>query len=261
MKLTLFATSVVALGALASPAFATPGFVALEGSDAIAFHSDGSYTPQLFKYLQGGSAKNVLVYNPTGVINLSSITGGVGTTDTTTLTGVKFSDYSALYIESPGGCCTANNTVLNGFGASVLAFIGAGGNLSIENYVGGTFDGTVAGGANPAGTIVAGFCSDLEKVNANGIAKGFSQPPVDHCCSHQAYESKYWGSQGYISLINADPSFTYEDGSNSGSSFSRSAVHSAKCPSPRRSRYSVLVSRGSPRDAASRQPKTANGCS
>jgi hypothetical protein len=218
------------VASLAMPAFADPGFVALEGSDATAFHHDAQYTPQLFHYLQGASSKDVLVYNPAGVIDLSGISGGVGTTNVTDLTGVDLSNYSALYIESPGGCCQADNTVLNGFGAAVKAFIDAGGNLSIENYVGGDYDGVVVGGSNPDGSI-EGFgvsnggigggpeCTDGEVVTPLGIAKGFSQPPVDGCWSHQAYELSYWAPLGYVDLIHSSPEFTFADGGHDGSSF------------------------------------------
>jgi hypothetical protein len=215
---------------IGAPALADPGFIALEGSDATAFHHDPQYTPQLFKYLQGASSKNVLVYNPAGTIDLSGISGGVGTTNVTSLVGLTLSDYSAIYIESPGGCCQANNTALNGFGASVTAFIAAGGNLSIENYVGGDYDGVVPGGSAPFGTI-EGFgvsnggigggpdCTDGEVVTALGLAKGFTQPPIDGCWSHQAYESTYWEGLGYVSLMASSPLFTFGDGTNKGSSF------------------------------------------
>ena len=214
-----------------SSANAAAGFVALEGSDATAFHRDAQYTPQLFKYLQGGSSLNVLVYNPAGVIDLSSISGGVGLTNVTSLSGVDLSKYSAIYIESPGGCCQADNTVLNGFGASVSSFIASGGNLSIENYVGGTYDGVVVGGAAPLGTIQGygtsnggvGFgssCTDGEQVTALGLSKGFTQPPVDDCWSHQAYSNSYWGSLGYVNLISSSKTdFGFADGTNNGSSF------------------------------------------
>ncbi len=223
-------TLTVAVGALATPAFAAAGFVALEGSDATALHKDPQYTPQLFKYLQGASSKNVLVYNPNGAISLSGITGGVGATYVTSLAGVVLGNYSAIYIESPGGCCQADNTALNGFGAAVVSFINAGGNLSIENYVGGTYDGVVVGGAAPLGTI-QGFgvtnggigggpsCTDGETVTALGIAKGFTQPPVDGCWSHQAYENSYWKALGYIDLIHASSEFSYLDKTTDGSSF------------------------------------------
>jgi len=215
---------------LAVPALADPGFISLEGSDATALHMDAQYTPQLFKYLQGSSSKDVLVYNPAGVIDLSSISGGVGITNVTSLTGVTFSDYSAMYIESPSGCCTADNSVLNGFGSSVAAFIAAGGNLSIENYVGGDYDGVVPGGAAPFGAI-EGYgvnnggvgsgpgCTDGELVTSLGLARGFTQPPVDGCWSHQAYETSYWEALGYVSLIASSPDFMFGDGTNKGSSF------------------------------------------
>jgi len=219
-----------AAACFAMPALADPGFIALEGSDATALHMDSQYTPQLFKYLQGSSSKNVLVYNPAGTIDLSSVSGGVGITNVTSLTGVTLSDYSAIYIESPGGCCAADNTALDGFGAAVTAFIAAGGNLSIENYIGGTYDGVVPGGAAPFGAIegygvnnggIGGGpgCTDGEVVTPLGIARGFTQPPIDGCWSHQAYETSYWAPLGYVSLMASSPEFTFGDGTNLGSSF------------------------------------------
>ena len=216
---------------LPMPALAASGFVALEGSDATAYHHDAQYTPQLFHYLQGSSTKSVLIYNPAGAIDLTGITGGVATTDVISLTGVTLSDYSALYIESPGGCCAADNTVLNGFGTEVTNFVAAGGNLSIENYVGGTYDGVVPGGNAPLGDIqgsgaVTGgvgsgsSCTDGETVTPLGVARGFSQPPVDGCWSHQAYSNSYFGSLGYVNLIaSSKTDFTFADGTNDGSSF------------------------------------------
>ena len=218
------------LSIIAAPALADPGFVALEGSDATALHHDSQYTPQLFKYLQGASSKSVLVYNPAGAIDLSSITGGVATTNVDSLAGLTLSDYSAIYIESPDGCCTADNTALNGYGAAVLAFIASGGNLSIENYIGGNYDGVVVGGLAPFGAIegygvdnggIGGGpgCTDGETVTALGLARGFTQPPVDHCWSHQAYESSYWEALGYVSLIASSADYTFGDGTHNGSSF------------------------------------------
>lgn len=191
------------------------GFVALEGSDATALHHDSSYTPNLFAYLQGGSTLPVLVYNPAGVIDLSGITGGVAVVNSTTLGGLTLSDYSAIYIESPGGCCIADNTVLNGWGSTINSFIAGGGNLSIENYVGGSYDGVVVGGAGSDGSNTAGYgtmgggptCTDGETTTAIGLSKGFTQPPVDGCWEHQAYQNSYWHSLGYISLMAADPAY------------------------------------------------------
>ena len=214
------------LGLLASTpaAAAGPGFIALEGSDSTALHQDPQYTPQLFSYLQGSSSLPVLVL---GNVTLT-YTGGVATTYVSSLSGVTLANYSAIYIESPGGCCAADNTVLNGYGAAVNTFISNGGNLSIENYIGGGYDGVVPGGAAaPLGSILGygtagggSTCTDGELVTAFGLAKGFTQPPVDHCWEHQAYEMSYWGALGYQSLIASDPTgYTFGDNTNVGSAF------------------------------------------
>jgi hypothetical protein len=231
----LFIAVLVAVGfGYTGAAQAGPGFIALEGSDATADHFDVGYTTQLFSYLQGASTKPVLVYNPAGVIDLSGTNGGVPVSNQTSLASLTLTtaNYSAIYIESPGGCCSADNTVLTGFGSAVSAFIASGGNLSIENYIGGTYDGVVPGGAAPAGSIggvgtsIPPFCTDGERVNTNGIAKGFSQPQVDGCWSHQGYENSYWLGQGYISLMDSATDatdgfqgFTFGDGTQIGSSF------------------------------------------
>ena len=202
----------------ASSAAAGPGFISLEGSDATTFHHDASYTPELFSYLQGGSSKSVLVLDVDGS-SAPGPTGSVATTVVNSLTGVTLSDYSALYITTPGTCCTADPTALNGFGSEVSAFVAAGGNLSIENYVGGDYDGVVPGGTGPGGvrgSAVSGsyFCSDAETVTAAGIAKGFSQPPVDNCWSHEGYDwANYWKGLGYANLIASDPT-VFADGSS-----------------------------------------------
>ena len=226
--MTVFKTlAAIALATtFATPTFAAAGFVALEGSDATSLHHDPSYSTKLFNYLEGGSGKQVLIYNQSGTLNIDTPTGRTNAY-VTSLTGVLLSNYSALYIQTPGACCNANNTVLNGFGASVNAFVSGGGNLAIGDYTGGTYDGVVVGGAAPIGTIggVGGNgasgpgCSDNETVTAAGIAKGFSQPPVLGCWSHQGYQSSYWEPLGYSNLIASAPSFTYGDGTHNGSSF------------------------------------------
>lgn len=223
-KVLLTAIALVGAMGITDAASAASGFVALEGSDSTALHKDTSYTPQLFSYLQGSSTLPVLVLGTVTALP----TGGVATSYKTSLSGVTLSDYSAIYIESPGGCCAADNTVLNSFGSSVNAFIAAGGNLSIENYIGGGYDGVVFGGAAaPAGSIL-GFgtgsggssCTDGEVVTALGISRGFSQPPVDGCWEHQAYESSYWEALGYQNLIASDPAgYTFADGTHLGSAF------------------------------------------
>jgi len=226
MKLKLLATAfaVLGLGSISTPALAAAGFIALEGSDATTFHQDPSYTPELFSYLKGSSLLPVLVFQPGGG-PAPGPTGGVSTTIVNSLSGVVLSNFSAIYIESTGGCCDADPTVLNGFGAEVSAFVAAGGNLSIENYLGGDYDGVVPGGTGPGGfhgAAVAGTgCTDGELVTAFGISKGFSQPPIDDCWSHQGYDLNYWSAFGYQSLMKSDPAPLASDGFGfaNGSSF------------------------------------------
>lgn len=234
-KITLASTAaILAMSSLATPVFAvtppTSGFLALEGSDATSFHQDSTYGPQLFKYLQGASALPVLIYNQSGTYNIDASTGHVNAY-TTSLASINLSNYSALYIQTPGTCCTADNTTLNGYGAAVNAFRAAGGNVAIGNYVGGDFDGVVVGWAGSPAGVIEGYtamnggvgggpsCSDGEIVTALGISKGFTQPPVDGCWSHQAYDNSYWSTFGYVDLMHADPAYTFRNGGNNGSSF------------------------------------------
>ena len=220
----------LAAALLASPSLAAPGFIALEGSDATSFHGDPQYSAQLFTYLKGGSSKQVLIYNRSGTFNIDSQTGQMSAY-TTTLVGVTLSDYSALYIQTPGTCCTADNTVLNGFGTAVSTFIAAGGNFSIGDWVGGDYDGVVPGGNAPFGAIQGagvnnggvGFgssCTDNEVITAAGIAKGFTQPPRLSCWAHQGYSNAYFSTFGYVNLISSAPGeYRYQDGTDNGSSF------------------------------------------
>lgn len=234
-KITLASTAaMLAISGFAAPALAggppTTGFLALEGSDATSFHQDSTYGPQLFNYLKGASLLPVLIYNQSGTINIDASTSHVNAY-TTTLASINLANYSALYIQTPGSCCTADNTTLNGYGAAVNAFRAAGGNVAIGNYVGGDFDGVVVGWAGSPAGVVEGYtalnggvgggpsCSDGETVTALGLAKGFSQPPVDGCWSHQAYDNTYWGTFGYVDLIHADPAYTFRNGGTNGSSF------------------------------------------
>ena len=202
---------------VATPAAAAPGFIALEGSDATTFHKDSGYSKQLFNYLQGTSAKRVLVYNKSGTYNID-ISSGHTNDYTTNLGSVTLSNYSALYIQTPFTCCSANATVLNGFGGAVNTFISSGGNLSVGDYLGGDYDGVIAdgvgAGAVGGSAIRGGFCSDRETVTPFGTAKGFSQPAVLGCWSHQAYDNKYWGALGWKDLIHSDPAYFGANGSS-----------------------------------------------
>ena len=220
LKSVLIAAALGATALTASSASAA-GFIALEGSDATSLHRDVSYTTQLFKYLKGSSTKSVLVLNTSGTINIDAPSGQTNVYKTS-LAGLTLTDYSAIYLQPPGGCCSDTESAFDTYGASINSFIALGGNVAIGDYEGGAFDGVVPGGGAAAiGTLVSG-CSDGETVTAAGIAKGFSQPAVLGCWSHQGYQSSYWETTlGYLSLMKADPNLggTYKDGTRLGSSF------------------------------------------
>lgn len=207
--------------------------IALEGSDATAFHGTLAgnpaaqlYTSQLMGFLQGGSSKPVLVLGGitllgTGGTNLDT----AGTTVTAagySLAGLTLSDYSAIYVESAGGCCTQADTSIS---AADEAAIGAaealGLNLGIENYGGGPAWGPMLPAAVDAlpmadfqgitdyGPGGPPFCTDGEVFNANGLSKGFIQPAPLGCYEHQAYFHPDFAALGFISLVNSDIAYPF----------------------------------------------------
>ena len=215
--------AVVALACLGSGAVWANQIV-LEGSDATSFHHDSLYTSQLFTFMKDVSSLPVLVMGTGGV--LSGAPAGTVYNPTYSLAGFNLSDYSALYIQSVGGCCTQADTSIS---AADQALIGAaealGLNLTIENYGGGPAWGAILpaavnaltsdnfGGITDFGTAGGPGCTDREVFNANGLSKGFLQPGVLGCYEHQAYRTSAFTPLGFISLVNADPAFFGADGS------------------------------------------------
>lgn len=201
------------LALLAGTALAATGVqgktLALEGSDATSFHGDATYTKQLFTYLREGSPKPVLVFG--------SVTGLNGapadTVYTTNLSGLSVADYSALYIQSPGGCCGDNRTGSLVYEAQITSFYAAGGSLAIQDYQGGDW-GTILGFVPPSDTVF-GFgtagggstCFDTEVFLPNALSKGFTQPGVLGCWGHQAYKMSYFSTLGFVSLVDSGSAF------------------------------------------------------
>lgn len=200
--------------------------IVLEGSDATSFHHDSLYTSQLFTFMANGSALPVLVMGTGGV--LSGAPAGTVYDSTYSLAGFSLSDYSAVYFQSPGGCCGAPDASTS-ISAGDQALIGAaealGLNITIENYGGGPTWGDILpaavnalspdnfGGITSYGTAGGPTCTDGEVFNANGLSKGFIQPGVLGCYEHQAYRTSAFTPLGFISLVNADPAFFGADGS------------------------------------------------
>ena len=189
----------------------------LEGSDATTFHGDFTYTTQLLSFMQEGSPLPVAVFrNPgDGALLIPVATPVVYLDDLSTL---DTATYSALYIMSPDGCCGQNLAGASLWATEIGAFYdgGMGGSVAIQDYTGGDWSFIDAVLATPPAGTVLGFdtgmggpiCTDLEVVNAEGLAKGFTQPPVLGCWEHQAYSNTYFGALGFLSLYDADPAYS-----------------------------------------------------
>src|ERR1017187_7321175 len=190
MRFKLFLATATLLCIASAPAFANQ--IVLEGSDATAFHEAPVYTEQLFTFMQNGSPLPVLIL---GGVSLSGLSVGQSVLDPTySLAGYNLSNYSAVYIESVGGCCTqADTSISAGDQAAIGAAEASGLNVSIENYSGGPAWGAILpaavdalpssdfGGITDFGTAGGPGCTDGEVFNADGLSKGFIQPPVLSC--------------------------------------------------------------------------------
>lgn len=218
----------VAFGALvgaSSTALAAP--IILEGSDATSFHASatGTYTSQLFTFMKGTSPKPVLVLGGAGIAPTPA-----GTVFATgfSLTGFVLADYSAIYIQSPGGCCGDASGSITAADKTAIGAAAAGPSgltVAIQDYGGGPAWGAILpaavnaiaasniGGITSYGTAGGPICTDLEVFNANGLGRGFTQPPVLGCYEHQGYRTSAFAALGFISLVNADPAYFGADGS------------------------------------------------
>ncbi|WP_332769738.1 PEPxxWA-CTERM sorting domain-containing protein [Phenylobacterium sp.] len=193
------------LAATGLPATASAKTLVLEGSDATSYHQDTNYTSQLFGYLKEGSSKPVLVF---GSVNLTHAPGD--TVYTNDLSTLDFTTYSAVYIQSPGGCCDDNRTGALTYQSEIATFYAAGGSLAIQDYQGGDWGSILS--FNAPSSVIGGYgggaggagCFDTETFNATGLAKGFTQPGSLGCWGHQAYAMSYFAPLGFISLVDSN---------------------------------------------------------
>lgn len=210
LKGSLLAASIT-LGA----GFAQAGTLVLEGSDATGVHGDqaggATYTTQLFTFMQGGSSNPIAVFGS----SFDTPSAPAGTVFLSDLSGLSTSLYSGLYIQSPFGCCDQNLSGVQPFKTQIAAFFAAGGSVSIMNYQGGDWSWLDASLATPPAGTVLGFntggsgstCTDGEVFNSEALIRGFTQPPALGCWEHQAYDNEHFGPLGYLSLVDADPSY------------------------------------------------------
>lgn len=227
MRFKVLCATAAFVWAASSPVWANQ--LVLEGSDATALHHDSAYTGQLFTFMQNGSSLPVLIL---GGSTLSGLAAGQAVlAPSYSLSGFSLSNFSAVYIESPGTCCTQAMDPVSGNSISPadVAAIGAaealGLNVTIQNYGGGpqwgailpagvnALDASNFGGITGFGTAGGPGCTDGEVFNANGLSKGFTQPGVLSCYEHQAYRTSAFTPLGFISLVDADPAFFGADGS------------------------------------------------
>jgi len=221
--LTLVVGVVLGTGQMVQPAHA--GTIILEGSDAIGFHSTIgdpgaiTYRDQVWTAIVTTDLRPIAVFGsgtfgPVGsgthpIVQFNLGPGSVPAAG-------PLSGYVALYFLAGGGCCTEDDSLIVGNEAAVGAYLAAGGTVMIEDYDGAAaWDFTV--GASGAGFFnVAGFggarpgpgCTDGETVTAEGLANGFTQPPVLGCWTHQAYDQSFFGPLGFThNFFDADPAF------------------------------------------------------
>ena len=212
--------ALLSVAALACSSAVWANEIVLEGSDATSFHHDALYTSQLLGFLKISSSLPVLVMGTGGV--LAGAPAGTVYDSTYSLTGFNLANFSAIYFQSPGGCCgapDASTSISAGDKALIAAAELLGLNIAIENYGGGPTWGVILpsavnllaasnfGGITSYGTAGGPTCTDREVVNAFGLSKGFLQPPVLGCYEHQGYRTSAFTALGFLSLFDADPAY------------------------------------------------------
>lgn len=228
MKITTLLKALLPVALLACASATQANQIVLEGSDATSLHHDSLYSQQIIDFMRASApdpSKPVLI--------LGTATYGSGSIAHTfaagsySLTGLNLANYSGVYVQSPGGCCTQNPaTISAGDKALIAAAELAGLSLTLENYGGGPGWGVMLptavnalaasnfGGITDYGSAGGPTCTDREVFNATGLAFGFVQPPVLSCYEHQGYRTSAFTPLGFVSLVNADPTYSFgADGS------------------------------------------------
>ena len=208
--LLLTVVFVVGMSLLVQPVQAT---IILEGSDAIGFHSGGNaaataYRDQVWLALSGADSRPIAIigHQPVSAGTIGTSTHPITAFETVAAAG-SLSDFVALYFLAGGGCCVEDDTLITAPGAqaAVSAYLAGGGTVMIENYIGGAAWDFAVGAGGVGNAHVAGYegglpgagCSDNERVTADGIANGFTQPSAMGCWTHQAYDTAFFGPLGF----------------------------------------------------------------
>lgn len=235
--LKLVVASLIAAGvtatASAAPIALFSNQIVFEGSDATSFHRDGIYTGQLLTFMKvsapGARALLPVLVMGSGGVLIAPV--GTAFNATYSLTGFNLADYSGLYIQSPGGCCSQamdagdTTTISAADRTAILTAELLGMSLTIQDYGGGPQWGDILpdevnallasnfGGVTGFGTAGGPSCTDGEVFNATGLGFGFTQPGILGCYEHQAYRTSAFTALGFVSLVDADPLYFGRDGS------------------------------------------------
>lgn len=186
------------------------GVIFIHGSDGDTAHNVVPWADDVINYLDGGSAKDVLVLGNASALGTFDGTSGFSTA--TSLTGVTLSDFSALYLLAVSGCCNADDGLIAGFQASINTFLGSGGSFGIQDYIGESAFDSILGTSGGANSQVSGWMGgdgagpgncyyNGSGVTAAGTAAGFdSSYAGGSCFGHQGYDMSFFGTLGFSSL-------------------------------------------------------------
>ena len=164
----------------------------LLGTDTVELHGDASFINPLVNQLGSSNPAKSVLFLTSGA-NSTNYTGPVSLVfqrysflDTATL-----SDYSGIYIDSPGGCCSDPGPSLNpADNIKVADYVTAGGNLAVGDYQGSTFFDAALGFTGSTGvrrgSLASGAdCLDPAVSTASGIAFGFAASYSEGCFVHR----------------------------------------------------------------------------
>lgn len=199
---TTLRVAMVALGLLLLVAPAQASTIFLLGTDAMSFHSDDEFSRPVFAQLQGPSSLPVLVLNNFGASAGFYDSGSVVLDFALdNLSGKTLSDYSAVFVASPGTCCSdPAQFVTPADAAAIAAFVAAGGNIAIEDYQGDPLWDPMLGFTGLPGVVTLESCIDPGVSTASGVLFGFNASYSEGCFVHQEYDPAFWTSHGYFAL-------------------------------------------------------------
>lgn len=205
MKLKSFLRQgVVALATLCAFGATQASVIFVSGTDAFSFHDQLTFINPVLKALQGASSKSVLVIGGNSFSNTSGVSTVNGGAILSAADAGSLSSYSAILFQSP--CCSDPAARLNGFQASVDAFVDSGGGIYIEDYQGNAIWDSILNIAvtSVAAKVAVGFpsatCIDPGTSTASGIAFGFNPSYTNGCFVHQTYVNSFWTGEGYFAL-------------------------------------------------------------